>query len=59
MKDYNHNGRIDSEDELLLQEMVKDNRVDIFKIKLQRRSNVFTVAAFVIQLNDFRGKCSA
>lgn len=27
MKDYNHNGRIDSEDELLLQEMVKD-RVD-------------------------------
>lgn len=24
MKDYNHNGRIDSEDELLLQEMVKD-----------------------------------
>lgn len=22
MKDYNHNGRIDSEDELLLQEMV-------------------------------------
>lgn len=27
MKDYNHNGRIDSEDELLLQEMVKDNIV--------------------------------
>ena len=27
MKDYNHNVRIDSEDELLLQEMVKD-RVD-------------------------------
>lgn len=24
MKDYNHNGRIDSENELLLQEMVKD-----------------------------------
>ena len=24
MKDYNHNGRIDSEDGLLLQEMVKD-----------------------------------
>ena len=24
MKDYNHNGRIDSEDELLLQEMVID-----------------------------------
>ena len=24
MKDYNHNRRIDSEDELLLQEMVKD-----------------------------------
>ena len=27
MEDYNHNGRIDSEDELLLKEMVKD-RVD-------------------------------
>ena len=24
MKNYNHNGRIDSEDELLLQEMVKE-----------------------------------
>ena len=29
MKDYNHNGRIDSEDELLLPEMVKD-RLDEF-----------------------------
>ena len=24
MKDYNHNGRIDSEDELVLQEIIKD-----------------------------------
>ena len=27
MKDYNHNGKIDSEDELLLQEMVKECQV--------------------------------
>ena len=51
MKDYNHNGRIDSEDELLLQEMVKD-RVDE---SIEKHSFSDGLKGFGLVIIDFSG----